>query len=61
MTIRQIAEMLNVSPSTVSVVLNNRPGVRSELRERIKNALIENGYAIKEPKTTAGTILFCLL
>ena len=58
MTIRQIADMLNVSPSTVSVVLNNRPGVRSELRERIKDVLIENGYTIKEPKTTAGTILF---
>jgi len=58
MTIRQIADMLNVSPSTVSVVLNNKPGVRSDLREKIKAVLIENSYTIKEPKSNLGTILF---
>lgn len=58
MTIRQIAESLGVAPSTVSVVLNNRPGVRSELRQKIRGALVENGYSIKEPKATQGNILF---
>lgn len=47
MTVRQIAEQFGVAPSTVSVVLNNRPGVRMELREKIEAALIENGYTIK--------------
>ena len=58
MTIREIAKSLNVSPSTISVVLNSKPGVRSELREKIKKILRENGYTIKEPNTIKGTILF---
>lgn len=58
MTIRQIAEMMKVSPSTISVVLNNKPGVRQELREQIKNVLIENGYSIKESPNSLGKILF---
>lgn len=58
MTIRQIAEVLKVAPSTVSVVLNSRPGVRPELRDKIKTMLIENGYKIKEPNVSKGSILF---
>ena len=58
MTIRQIAESFGVAPSTVSVVLNNKPGVRNELRQKIRNALIENGYQIREAKVQQGNILF---
>lgn len=59
MTIRQIAESFGVAPSTVSVVLNNRPGVRSELRQKIRDTLIENGYQIRgEQKSHPGNILF---
>ena len=58
MTIRQIAESLGVAPSTVSVVLNNKPGVRSELRQKIRDTLIENGYSIKDSKASQGRILF---
>ncbi len=59
MTIRQIAESFGVAPSTVSVVLNNRPGVRSELRQKIRDTLIENGYQIRgEQKPQPGNILF---
>ncbi len=58
MTIRQIAESFGVAPSTVSVVLNNKPGVRSELRQKIRNVLIENGYQIREPKIQQESILF---
>lgn len=47
MTVRQIADYFGVAPSTVSVVLNNRPGVRKEMREKIQQVLIENGYEIK--------------
>ena len=66
MTLRQIAASLGVAPSTVSLVLNNKTGVRKELRERIRSVLLENGYTIKEQEAagpapeplTAKTILF---
>lgn len=58
MTIRQIAEVFGVAPSTVSVVLNNRPGVRIELRQKIREALIENGYQIREQAVQQGSLLF---
>ena len=53
MTIREIATQLNVSPASVSIVLNSKPGVGTELRKRITDALIKNGYSIKENKTAA--------
>ena len=47
MTIKEIAAKLNISPSAVSYVLNNKPGVGKELRQKITKLLIENGYSIK--------------
>lgn len=35
-TIKKIAELANVSRGTVDRVLNNRPGVRDEVRKRVK-------------------------
>ncbi|MDO5548259.1 MAG: LacI family DNA-binding transcriptional regulator [Eubacteriales bacterium] len=62
MTVRQIAEHFGVAPSTVSVVLNNRPGVRKELRSQIEDVLIKNGYTIKNNSSStpakSGNILF---
>ena len=58
MTIREIAASLGVSPSTVSVVLNKRPGVSSELRAQIEEELIANGYVIKDSKEANGTFRF---
>lgn len=65
MTVRQIADYFGVAPSTVSVVLNNRPGVRKEMREKIQQVLIENGYEIKNhnaksasPSVPVQNILF---
>ncbi|MDO4174993.1 MAG: LacI family DNA-binding transcriptional regulator [Eubacteriales bacterium] len=64
MNVRQIAKQAGVSTSTVSLVLNNKPGVRQETRDRIAALLIENGYTIRaEAKESDGpeklrTILF---
>ena len=58
MTIRQIAELHGVAPSTVSLVLNDKPGVRKETRLKIQKTLIENGYQIKTPVSQNGDILF---
>ncbi|WP_094548469.1 LacI family DNA-binding transcriptional regulator [Petroclostridium xylanilyticum] len=43
-TIRSIAEAANVSRGTVDKVLNNRPGVSQEVRERVKKIAEEMGY-----------------
>lgn len=48
MTIRKIAEAHRVSPATVSLVLNDKPGVREATRRRITEALVDNGYQIKK-------------
>ncbi|MDK2786764.1 MAG: LacI family transcriptional regulator [Thermotoga sp.] len=39
-----IAKFLNISPSTVSKALNNKPGVRPELREKIIETARQLGY-----------------
>mgnify|MGYP005758992253 CR=1 FL=1 len=58
MTIRQIAELHGVAPSTVSLVLNDKPGVRKETRQKIQKTLIENGYHIKSSVSQKGDLLF---
>lgn len=45
MTIEQIAQLANISRSTVSRVLNNHPHVRPAVRERVLSVINEYGYA----------------
>ena len=40
-TVREIAEFAGVSKSTVSLVLNNKPGVSDEMRQTVMNAVNE--------------------
>jgi LacI family transcriptional regulator len=42
--VKDLAKMLNVSPSTVSLVLNNRPGISDATRNKVKEAVRELGY-----------------
>ena len=44
MTIRELAELAQVSPATVSIVLNNKKGVSAETRMRILNLAKEHNY-----------------
>ncbi|AEE97740.1 LacI family DNA-binding transcriptional regulator [Mahella australiensis] len=44
MKVKEIAEKLNVSPATVSLVLNNKPGVSEKTRQRVLQAVAEAGY-----------------
>ena len=53
MTVRQIAELAKVSPATVSLVLNNKPGVSAQRRREIQKLLEDNGFTIKYRKTRA--------
>ena len=50
MKLKDIANIANVSTTTVSLVLNNRSGVGKEKREYITKLLIENGYKINYQK-----------
>lgn len=43
-TLKEIAEMANVSRATVDKVVNNRPGVKKETREKIQAILNEMNY-----------------
>lgn len=45
MNLVEIAAMLGVSPASVSIVRNGRPGVGSATRRRIEKALEENGIS----------------
>ena len=49
---RKIAELSGVSISTVSRVLNNLPGVKKSVQERVLAAATELGYQKDEPKRT---------
>ncbi|WP_287044947.1 LacI family DNA-binding transcriptional regulator [Herpetosiphon sp.] len=44
LTIRQIAQLANVSRSTVSRVINNHPSVRPEVRQRVLEVIREQDY-----------------
>ena len=46
-TIGQIAEKLGVSISSVSLALNNKPGVSEAIRTQIKDAARSMGYLVK--------------
>ena len=45
MTLAQLAARLNVSPASVSIVRQGRPGVSDATRRRIQSALKANGYS----------------
>ena len=44
MTIYDIAELAGVSASTVSRVINNKPGIKASTREKVKALLKEHNY-----------------
>ncbi len=52
-TISDVAERAGVSKSTVSLVLNGRPGVSPETRELVLRAAAELGYATRRASGTA--------
>lgn len=59
---KDIAKELGVSPATVSLVLNNRPGVGEEKREVIMKKIIELGceYLLKEGNVKKGEVGFII-
>lgn len=49
-TIKDIAKLTGVSPSTVSRVCNNNPSISRETRERVQKAIQELGYELPVPQ-----------
>lgn len=47
--VKDIAALLGISPSTVSLVLNNKPGISDATRERVFDALHQMGYQDYRP------------
>ena len=45
-TIKDVARLAGVSPSTVSRVCNNNPAISRETRERVQQAIAELGYEL---------------
>lgn len=56
MNLKQIAKTANVSLSTVSLVLNGKPGVKQETRERISKILQEEGYTLRSTPAASTVI-----
>lgn len=53
---KELAEMLGVSTATMSLVLNNKPGISDELRESLVRRICDMGYdyMLKEPAGHTG-------
>ena len=54
LTVRKIAELAGVSPAAVSLVLNDKPGVRPELRAKLTELLVQNGYTIRKKDVSSS-------
>jgi LacI family transcriptional regulator len=62
MTSKEIARLAGVSVSTVSIVLNGKPGVSEETRTRVMDILEQNGLSLNMRNPVAlqgGVIRFC--
>jgi len=53
-TIKDVANLAGVSPSTVSRTCNNNPSISKETKERVRKAMVQLGY---EPSTSSSSTL----
>ena len=54
-TIKDVAKLAGVSPSTVSRVCNNNPSISKETRERVMKAVEELGYELSSASEPAAS------
>lgn len=59
LTSKEIAKMVGVSPSAISIVMNNRKGVSNETRNKVLGVLEENNIAPKAKNLSRSVIKFC--
>jgi len=53
--VRQVAERAGVSTQTVSRVINGRPNIRPETRQRVLDAMVELDYRVNNAARALGT------
>ncbi|MGN6126527.1 MAG: substrate-binding domain-containing protein, partial [Humibacter sp.] len=53
--VRDVAALAEVSPQTVSRVINEHPSVREETRRRVQDAMVALGYRVNNAARTLGT------
>ena len=61
-TSKKIAQLAGVSVSTVSIILNGKPGVSEETRTRVMSILEQNGFSHNKRNSASlrgGVIRFC--
>lgn len=56
-TIKDVAKLAGVSPSTVSRVCNNNPTISKETRERVQKAIQELGYELSISQDAQPTLV----
>ena len=61
MKLRDIAKAAGVSLTTVSLVLNEKPGVGAEKRALIQRLLRENGYTVRQAEPAGPVQNICFL
>lgn len=54
-TIREIADLAGVSPAAVSFVLNDKPGVGQETRDKVLAIIAKLGYEQRKPRQPSST------
>ena len=59
MTIRELAQKINVSPAAISIVLNGRKGVSNETRKKIQNAIDQYHYkpTVRQSASASNVLL----
>lgn len=56
MNAKDLARKLGLSPSTISMVLNNKPGISDKTRQRILEAIAETGFEFSKPQNNKNEI-----
>lgn len=56
MNLKEIARKAGVSPSTVSMILNGKPGASDDTRRKVTDLLAQNGYQIHAESGTVKRI-----
>src|SRR5688572_11566931 len=60
-SLRDIANLANVSISAVSLALRNKPGVGEETRQRVRDAAAQLGYVVAESEDDGRALAVAVL
>ena len=58
---KELAQLINVSPATVSMVFNNKPGISEATRELVMRTAAQYGYTGKSIQTAAASRVIQLI